>query len=180
MKRWIAYLLVSLLMQLVALVITPILPAFASPRLGKSDNGNKDMVGPRLPKWLAWFDTPDNDLDGDPNWRKAHPAGGYMDHVLWLYRNSLYGFKWTVLSAPMDRFKVLFDGDRSINYHTRKFGVLRASMGDYWQYKCIRPLIGGWCLMLNFGWLLDDLDQPRALFMFSPRLVRSDKELANA
>ena len=173
MKRWVWYLFVSLIMQVVAWIITPLLPAFASPRMGKSDNGNKEAVGPRLPWWLAWFDTPDNDLDGDHNWRKAHPAGSYRDHLRWLFRNSLYGFKWTVLAAPMDRDRVVFDGDRTINYHTRQFGVLRVSMGEYWQYKRVSPIAFGWCLLMNFGWLLDDLDQPQALFMFSPRLVRT-------
>lgn len=179
--RYAIYLLASLVMQVIAWIVTPLLPAFASPRLGRSDNSSVEAVGPRLPKWLAWFDTPDNDLDGDHNWRKANPEGSYLDHVRWLYRNSLYGFKWSVLSAKMDRFKILFDGDRSINYHTGKFGTLKVRMDGYWQWKRIAP-IGktGWCWMLNFGWLLDDLDQDRALFMFSPRIVRINKEFLNA
>lgn len=170
--RWTIYLLVSFVMQLVALVITPLLPLFASPREGRSENGNVIAVGPRLPRWLAWFDTPDNDLYGDPKWRTSHD-GGHWSQVGWLYRNSLYQFKWSVLSAPIDRFKVMFDGDRLINRNNGHYGELRVKMGDYWQYKLVKPIGStGYCWMLNFGWLLDDTSQDRALFMFSPRLVK--------
>ena len=172
MIRWIIYLLFSLFMQVVALFVTPLLPAFAYPRLGKVDNGNGEAVEPRLPKWLAWFDTTDNSLFGDKNWRNSH-SGGYASMVMWLYRNSLYGLKWTVLAAPMTPIDVVFDGDPKINRNNGHFGVLRVKMDGYWQYKRVTP-IGktGYCWMLNFGWLLDDTDQDKALFMFSPRIVK--------
>ena len=172
MIRWIIYLLFSLFMQVVALFVTPLLPAFAYPRLGKVDNGNGEAVEPRLPKWLSWFDTPDNSLLGDNNWRNSH-NGGYWSKVAWLYRNCIYYFKWSVLAAPMDTYKILFDGDPKINRNNGRFGVLRVSMGSYWQYKMVKP-IGktGYCWMLNFGWLLDDTSKDKALFMFSPRLVK--------
>ena len=53
---------ISLALQLVAWVVTPVLPLFKVPRKGWLDNGKFWNVGPRLPLCLAWFDTPDNSL----------------------------------------------------------------------------------------------------------------------
>ena len=65
MIRWLFYLLALVVMTIVAWIVTPILPAFAKPRLGPIDNNHGQAVEPRLPLWLAWFDTPDNSLLGE-------------------------------------------------------------------------------------------------------------------
>ena len=71
--RYLAYLLASFVMQVVAWIVTPVLPLFAVRREGSMDNANSYGVGFRLPRWLAWFDTPDNPLEGDSNWFRNHP-----------------------------------------------------------------------------------------------------------
>ena len=87
---------ILLVMYVLALIIHPILPLFKEVRLGKSNNANAELEEPRLPKWLSWFDTPDNSLLGDENWKNNH-SGNHWSMAAWLYRNTLYGFKWTVL-----------------------------------------------------------------------------------
>lgn len=170
MARWLISLVALCAMSLVAHVVTPILPAFARPRLGPVNNNKGRAVAPRLPLWLAWFDTPDNSLLGDKGWQSKHD-GGYWSQVAWLYRNSLYGFKWGPLAAPMGAPRII-KGDPKINRNNGHYGILRISMRPYWQWKCVKPIgQSGYCWMINLGWLLDDEDQPRALFMFSPRLV---------
>lgn len=173
MTRWILYLLASIPAQIVAWIVTPALPLFARPAFGFSNNASTAAIGPRLPPWLSWFDTPDNSLLGDANFANRH-GGGYWSMVAWLYRNSLYGFKWTVLAAPITQ-TTFITGDPSINYHIPRFGIMRARSGDFWQWKCVKP-IGRYCLVFNFGWLLDAPGQRLALFMFSPRI----KKLKNA
>lgn len=168
--RYALYLLLYIPVQLIAYLITPLLPLFAVNRDGPIDNANGQGCEPRLPLWLSWFDTPDNSLIGDSNWYDEN-GDSYWAKVRWLYRNSLYGFKWSVLAAPADnRVWLSIDGPTNLDYHTKTFGVLRITRGDgYWQYKCVKPFIGR-ILVLNFGWLLDDPSQDKALFMCSPRL----------
>jgi len=171
MLRWLICLVALFVMSLLALVLTPVLPLFARSRMGPVDNNHGQAKEPRLPVWLAWFDTPDNSLLGDPGWRATH-NGGYWSQVAWLYRNSLYGFKWGPIAAPMGAERHIH-GDPSINRNNGHYGILRISMGPYWQWKCVKPIgRSGYCWMINLGWMLDDAGQQRALFMFSPRLVR--------
>ena len=169
--RYFLYLLLYIPVQIFAYLITPLLPLFAVYRNGKSDNASYYSFGYRLPTWLAWFDTPDNGLEGDHNWQYSHPMDTYWNQVAWLYRNSLYGFKWSVLAAPANnKVWLSISGPTNLDYHTKTYGTLRITRGDgYWQYKSVRPFLGR-ILILNMGWLLDDLSQERALFMCSPRL----------
>lgn len=179
--RYAAYLVCYLVLQLVTWVlITPFLPLFAVERLGPINNGNGTWTGPRLPLWLAWFDTPDNNLDGDQNHfnRYIHfPA--YLRHLFWLYRNSLYGFKWTVLAyeyRPGWTF-VWTSGNPDVNRNNGITGSYHCITNDgHWQWKLVRKLVGDWGIMWNFGWQLDSLVPlgrgGKALFQFSPRFVR--------
>ena len=143
---YILYIFLYIPVQIFAWIITPILPLFIVMRDGWCNNNTYRAVGPRLPLWLAWFDTPDNSLRGDENWGRKH-IFGYTSVVGWLYRNSLYGFKWTVLSLP--------EGHPSAWQWHRKF-----------YFKTFY-------LDLNFGWMLDNIENGRAMFMFSPRIKRN-------
>ena len=58
-----------------------------------------------LPRYLSWFQTPDNSLDGDGGWQREHRPFKVQDtkfkqwwnRTRWLYRNSMYGFAIDVL-----------------------------------------------------------------------------------
>lgn len=98
----------------------------------------------------------------------ANHSGGYWSKVGWLYRNSLYGFKWSVMAMPVTNERKVF-GDTAINHHTGHCGALYISQPNgAWQFKMVMPWNDGYSV-LNFGWLLDDTSQERALWMFSPR-----------
>lgn len=172
--KYLSYLMLYFVMQLITYVLTPLLPMFAVRREGWCNNAQYKARDVRLPKWLAWFDTPDNCLDGDFGFQLSHRPG-YLSRVIWLYRNSLYGFKWTVLAADVQPFDRIVDGDTSINYKTKTYGDLFILQENgAWQYKEVYPsgLFPGRIWVVNFGWLLDDVNQPKALFMFSPRLKK--------
>lgn len=143
--RYFLYCLIYFPSQVLAYIITPLLPILAKPIYGYCDNNSGYYKEPRLPLWLYWFMTPDNSLLGDPNWKAKH-TGTYWDQVKWLYRNSLYGFKWTVLSLP--------EGHPSA-----------------WQWHK-KIYFKTFYLDLNFGWMLDNIENGRAMFMFSPRIKR--------
>lgn len=144
--RYFLYLLVLIPIQLITWIVTPILPLFAEYRFGGCNNNSYQAEALRLPLWLSWFDTPDNSLRGDERWDREQDFG-YLSMVGWLYRNSLYGFKWTVLSLP--------EGHPSAWQWHRKF-----------YFKTFY-------LDLNFGWMLDNIENGRAMFMFSPRIKRN-------
>lgn len=170
--RWLSYLILSLFMQGIALLVTPILPLFREWRHGWCDNGKYTAESMRLPLWLSWFDTPDNSLLGDARWAAEH-SGGYWSMVGWLYRNSLYGFKWTVLSMAVMPEQQVREGSADIGYQGHRYGKLTITQPNgAWQYKIVRPLFGR-VFEGNFGWLLDDTSKQQALFMFSPRIKKT-------
>jgi hypothetical protein len=68
MIRFLIYLVAEQLFNIVAMLLAPILPAFASMQDGRSDNSHCRAVEPRLPRWLSWFMTLDNSLWGDVGW----------------------------------------------------------------------------------------------------------------
>jgi hypothetical protein len=166
--RWLLYLLLYIPIQLFAYLITPLLPLFVRSEYGLIDNANGWTVEPRLTGWFEIFGTYDNSLLGDDNWKASHD-GGYWSMVAWLYRNSFYYGKLKLFGMPVQSTRKMI-GNPQIDYHSKTFGTMRITQPNgAWQYKCVRPFMGK-TLVLNFGWLLDDVSQERALFMCSPRL----------
>jgi hypothetical protein len=153
--RYLTYLATYLVMLVVAVIVTPVLPAFKQWRIGGWNNDEMQATGWRLPVWLAWFDTPDNALTGDEAFSKAHPNGTYMDMVAWLYRNPLYGFKWSVLGYPIAAPELIVE---------RGEGVYSYFDAFMWR----KPWLGK---KRTFGWLLDayyqrENKEPKAIFVF--------------
>ena len=155
MIRYLAYLAVYLVALAVAVVVTPMLPAFATIRLGGINNDDHQGAGLRLPLWLAWFDTPDNPLTGDEAFERSHPNGSYFDMVLWLYRNPLYGFKWGPLGYSMNKPGTIFlHYDGTYEFHDA-FQLRKRWLGNDH----------------TFGWILDayylrENKEPKAIFVF--------------
>lgn len=174
MIRWIVYLAMALTAEVVAMLTCWIWPWFARVRYGAINNAHEKACEPRLPAGLCWFDTPDNSLLGDRAHKARHAhSSDYWQMTCWLARNRAYGFKWGPLAAPMDVEGQQITGDPTINRNNSHFGTLRITMGPYWQYKLVKRIANtGYGWMVNLGWLLDDTSQQRALFLFSPRLVR--------
>lgn len=171
-----------------AMLLAPILPAFAYMQYGWSNNHEEERVEPRLPKWLNWYMTPDNSLYGDRGWRLEHCPKyweTYIGQVLWLWRNAACGFAWSVLSkyiGSSERFLTSTSGcglslDKSrgesgwfkITCSNGAFQYRYVSTGKYFQFS------------FEAGWLLDVYvkdpvfgthNQPRAPFSFQPQLRR--------
>lgn len=174
--KYYLYLIYLLVMYVVAWSIQWIFPAFAEMRFGNIDNANATGFEPRLPLNLAMFDTPDNSLLGDNNWHMKH-GNSYWGKVAWLYRNTLYGFKWTTLACKVeDASQIVGIGNPKVNRNNGITGTFKATYKDYWQYKIVKKLYGDFGIMWNFGWQLDEFyhdgKSGMALFQFSPRLVK--------
>lgn len=146
----------NILLTLIAYIIHPILPLFA----------NKEGY---LPKWLWWFQTPDNPLDGDESYLskpgRAPFTGvttglkGYINRVAWLYRNPIYGYGWGITAfkvQPNYHIKRLA-GNKPIEGSLKSNGFYLATLtntdGSWcWQLYITHHWNEKKCTKLNFGW----------------------------
>ena len=139
-----------------------------------------------LPGWLKWFQTPDNSLDGDSGWKNEHRLWRgdsdvdtnkfkiYVNRVLWLYRNPMYGFDHDVLGAKFsERSQVKTWGDTTIKdgEHAREgycFSVIQdPTTGKYyWGLLWVKRLFGSSrCLYVDLGWKIKTYSEdPNRLF----------------
>lgn len=179
--NWFLLFLISIPVGIVARILTPILPLFA---IGKD----------HLPKWLSWFDTTDNYINGDIGYVMLHaPFPGdqtgwrrYINRVVWLWRNSAYGFSWSVLGATINETPTVVSGDiwvgdnaaESIGRKTGLSGTVKIKCGKYWEYYRVSQWgNSGKCSRIRMGWKLsgyiqDPKNYPlgsKAQFVFSAR-----------
>jgi hypothetical protein len=159
--RYLSYLLINFTVDVFATLIAPLLPLFATVQLGASDNGNARLAEPRLPKYLSWFQTPDNSLYGDTGWQTIHyPAyKSYLGQVLWLIRNSAHGLVNGPLSAKFDRISDIASvGNPWLDRNNPDHSGLSftAQYGDYFQWmKVVRVPILKRSIYVNIGWHFD-------------------------
>lgn len=163
--RWLTLLVADIAMFLIAWLLAPILPAFA---IGKD----------RLPRWLAWLDTPDNPLDGDGGYLLMHaPFPGlqagvkqYINRVVWLWRNPGYGFSYSVLGAQINSQPLVVSGDPMVsdspNLTTGRMNGLSGHVllrsGDCFEFYFVRQYGNSdKCFRLRVGWkMLGFLNEP--------------------
>jgi hypothetical protein len=167
----------SIVVTLLAMILAPVLPAFASPTLGPCDNSHATRVEPRLPTWLAWFMTPDNSLYGDIGWRTEHCKHwhAYWGQVQWLWRNPAYGFDKAVAAAHIAPDATLeYSGDPYIsnaaNGIREGFCRVRITNPDgsqFWNYNRVKR-VGNRVLKLNFGWKLKTYAEVPARIVSDP------------
>jgi len=173
------YVVINLLGTVLTFPLAFILALLKSDQNGWLDNGTKWGVGPRLFKWLSWFQTPDNSLDGDAGWQ-AKNSHSWWSRVQWLWRNPFYGFAVKYLHGTDG---MSYSGDLKCN--ETKPGHLLVKGQGLWQYVLFKPMFGK-VLYLNLGWNIRALVDPAyindptnaafiadypATFAFSPRLV---------
>jgi hypothetical protein len=173
---------INIIGTLLTFPLALILPLFATQQEGWLDNATKWGVGPRLPKWLSWFQAPDNSLDGDIGFFSTHPAS-WWSKVQWLWRNPFYGFAVVTFD---DSDGMSYSGDLKVS-PTNPGHILIKGHG-LWQYVLYKSFLGK-TLYLNFGWNIMSLVEPSfltpdqwqdntaliknypATFAFSPRII---------
>lgn len=166
-----------------------VLPAFARNRPGPANNGQQYEVGPWLPAWLNWFQTPDNNLYGDAGFQSRHKKN-YWAEIQWLWRNPFYGYELRYFNATAG---VSYSGNTAITEgdanHPGVEGHLLVKSQDQhlFQYVAIVRIFktkkcfyfnSGWNIrqVLNPAWVNDpwhphDMTRVEATFVFSPRIV---------
>ena len=168
---------ISLVLTLLAVIIAPILPVFRQNAYGWCDNHGHEGFGPRLPSWLNWFMTPDNDLFGDATFQSINPPS-YWSMVKWLWRNPAYSFALRNLCVP---YTTAVKGDKTIKDNDNaKEGWCLVHANGLFQFTCVKRIFSSSrCIYVNLGWnirgLVDDNVMPKPLtwqatFVFSPRI----------
>jgi len=164
----------NLFMTLVAVIIAPILPAFAIQQDGWLDNQSMWGRGPRLPKWLNLFMTPDNSLDGDAAFDRIN-GRSYLAKVKWLWRNPAYSVCLRFIDTIANKPKLT--GDDSIRDNDNaKAGWCFVRCGGLFQFTWIKSIGYSRCIYVVIGWnIRGTLHQPpstnyQATFAFSLRI----------
>ena len=167
---------ISLLITLMAVILAPLMPVFAKQQEGYLDNGGSYGIVPRLPKWLFWFQTWDNSLDGDATFEAANPPS-YWSKVKWLWRNPAPSFAIKTLKSP---YIASYKGDPTIKDNDNaKAGWLLVKANGLFQFAYIKRIFStSRCIYVNCGWNIRALVDPNvtpgatyiATFVFSPRI----------
>lgn len=169
---------VSLITTLVGVILAPLMALFKVQKLWWCNNHSYEAVGPVLPSWLNWFNTPDNTLDGDATFQTMFPTGSWWSQVHWLWRNPAYSFALRYIHLP---YSTECYGDPTIKDNDNaKEGWCLVHANGLFQFTYIKRIFStSRCIYVNFGWnvrgLVDDnvVDKPNpwmATFVFSPRI----------
>ena len=173
---------INLIGTVLTFPLAPVIVLFARNEEGWCNNATIWKNGPRLPKWLGWFQTWDNSLDGDLTFESLH-KDNWFSKVQWLWRNPFYGFAVVTFDGSTG---MSYSGD--LNCDEKHPGHLFVRGHGLFQYVLFKPMFGK-TLYLNFGWNIRALVDPafitpdewhdntaviknwHATFAFSPRLV---------
>jgi hypothetical protein len=158
----------SLVFAFISLFLAPVVVLFA-----KDDANGLGW----LPRWLWWFQTPDNPVDGEPFWRDAHP-NRYIRRVGWLWRNAGYGFDW-MLSPVLRHFVIFKTGNQAVSNTPLVEGCFwryararyHGATHDAWQLYIVKAWPFGIkkCVRINLGYKLFNAASGKvAQLVFSP------------
>ena len=168
---------ISLVLTLIGIILAPVMPMLRQNAYGWCDNHSYEGFGPRLPTWLNWFMTPDNDLYGDATFQRIN-GKSYWSMVKWLWRNPAYSYGIRYIAMP---YITTVKGDPTIKDNDNaKEGWCMVVCNGLFQLRYVKRIYGtSRCLYCNFGWNIMGLADPnvfpkplewQATFVFSPRI----------
>jgi len=178
--KYIFLVVIAAIASILNLILAPIVVLFAS------EDG-------WLPRWLWWFQTPDNPLDGDYGWITEHRRykieknkfQRWINRTFWLYRNAMYGLDIDVLGCTIQAgFEYNVIGSETIGNFPLEEGLVKRYLTNpdgtrYFQWY----FIYGWpastpflkksrCVRINLGWKLWGEKTPglrkQLVFSFNP------------
>lgn len=141
-----------------------------------------------LPKWLWWFQTPGDSIDGSIGWKTKDrpyliedtPEKKLKNRAAWLRRNSAYGFCISVLGAQAKQGdELVITGDVETSNHKPihpgvvRYVLKRDGNPIYFQVYIVKPWLFGRYFRGNFGWKLWSMPTTEKMqFTFSPNPFR--------
>ena len=168
---WLIGAVLSTLVTLISIPLAPFLAAYAT--INRRD---------RLNGWMRYFETNDNDLDGDNGWHTEHMLllesknyglKRWLKRWLWLWRNPAYTFGNEVCGAKIEPgMPIYWAGDPAISNRPGKSGRLWIMCGPYWcYYRIFQWGKSGKCLRIYLGWKLKPLAESEDNALAFPRYM---------
>ena len=139
------YAIADILFTLSAIIFAPLIALFVN------SYGN-------LPRWLKWYETPDNPCWGDYGWKYNHPNySPYMLCVTWFIRNPGQGFDQVSQIKVGADTPIKVRGNLNINDMVPMVGGwFLLTGGGVFQFSAIFPVPGG-TIDIGLGWRLDPI-----------------------
>lgn len=159
--QWMAKVFLMLFVWALTYPLALVLPLFAKDTYGPMCNNTTMGIGPRLPDWLSWFQTPDNDLNGDFGWIYEHwqwryqlPKNirYYVGMVGWLWRNPACGVgNIKVGLQSLSQCNVL--GSLHISDNPLVPGYTLITSPEFFHFRVIAKVPGvNLAFSCNYGW----------------------------
>lgn len=143
--KWILIVTLDLFMTIFSILVAPLMACFLQPN---------NM----LPTWLWLWQTPDCDAigsgEGGMLWTRKYSR--WFQCMMWLIRNSCYGFAWYVIGAKVPKNRtVRMYGKRSTNNLPYDPGWRIFIAENAWEVFIVFPSFPNKCFRIRIGWKLD-------------------------
>lgn len=145
--QWVFLFIASMIINLLSIILGPFIAIYS-------------LYKP-VPKWLNWFLTHDNDIDGDQDhlkrwvgeskWRK------FLRRTAWLWRNKGYTFDYDVCGRVIGN-TLVNKGDPETSDAKKAGYIFQYDENGTWEYYLVKPYSfkQDKCLRIRFGWKIAD------------------------
>lgn len=145
--QWVFLFIASMIINLLSLVLGPFIAIYS-------------LYKP-VPKWLNWFLTHDNDIDGDPDhlqrWTGESKWKKFLRRTAWLWRNKGYTFDYDVCGRILGN-TLVNKGDPETSDAKKAGYIFQYDENGTWEYYLVKPYSfkKDKCLRIRFGWKIAD------------------------
>ena len=145
--QWVFLFIASMIINLLSLILGPFIALYS-------------LYKP-VPKWLNWFLTHDNDIDGDQDhlqrWTGESKWKKFLRRTAWLWRNKGYTFDYDVCGRIIGN-TLVNKGDPETSDAKKAGYIFQYDENGTWEYYLVKPYSfkKDKCLRLRFGWKIAD------------------------
>lgn len=145
--QWVFLFIASMIINILSLILAPFIAIYS-------------LYKP-VPKWLNWFLTHDNDIDGDPDhlqrWTGDSKWKKFLRRTAWLWRNKGYTFDHDVCGRVIGN-TLVNKGDPETSDAKKAGYIFQYDENGTWEYYLVKPYSfkKDKCLRLRFGWKIAD------------------------
>lgn len=145
--QWVFLFIASMIINLLSIILGPFIAIYS-------------LYKP-VPKWLNWFLTHDNDIDGDQDhlqrWTGDSKWKKFLRRTAWLWRNKGYTFDYDVCGRVIGN-TLVNKGDPDTSDAKKAGYIFQYDENGTWEYYLVKPYSfkKDKCLRIRFGWKIAD------------------------
>ena len=145
--QWVFLFIASMIINIFSIILGPFIAIYS-------------LYKP-VPKWLNWFLTHDNDIDGDQDhlqrWTGESKWKKLLRRTAWLWRNKGYTFDYDVCGRIIGN-TLMNKGDPETSDAKKAGYIFQYDENGTWEYYLVKPYYfkKDKCLRLRFGWKIAD------------------------